>query len=196
MKNLIFRISGRFIIWILGWKVEQSLKAEFQRCVVVAAPHTSNLDFILARATFEVMNIPVRFTIKEEWTRGFFGKLLVALGAIGIDRRPKSVQDQPISYVDAMANLFLENENLAVLITPEGTRSRSEHWRTGFYYVAKKAGVPIVLGFLDYKNKVSGIGKVIWPSEDMEADMRIIMDFYRNIHARFPEKFSVDVRYI
>ena len=71
-----------------------------------------------------------------------------------------------------------------------------ETWKTGFYYVAKEAKVPIAFGYLDYKTKTAGIGKVIWPGEDMEADMREIMEFYQNIHPKFPELFSVDIRYL
>jgi 1-acyl-sn-glycerol-3-phosphate acyltransferase len=94
-----------------------------------------------------------------------------------------------------MVNLFKENDELAVLVTPEGTRSRQETWKTGFYHVAKKAGVPIAFGFLDYKEKVAGIGKVIWPGDDMESDMKSIMAFYQTLHPKFPENFSIDTRY-
>lgn len=183
------------IIWVSGWKVDQSLKEDYRRCVVVAAPHTSNLDFVLARAAFEIMNVPVRFTIKQEWINSPLGWLFKALGAIGIDRRPKDKQSKPVSYVDAMARLFSENRELAVLITPEGTRSRQTVWKTGFYHVAKTAGVPIALGYLDYKNKVAGIGLVLWPGNDLDSDMKTIMAFYQKKHAKFPEKFAVDERY-
>jgi len=195
MKALIFRALGKFIIWLFGWKVDQHLKSDFRRCVVVAAPHTSNWDFVIARAAFEVMEIPVRFTIKKEWTTGPIGWLLIALGAIGIDRKQKDSQLQPISYVEAMVNLFHNNEELAVLVTPEGSRKRVEHWKTGFYHIAKQANVPIAFGYMDYKTKVAGIGKVIWPSEDMEADMKEVMRFYKGIHPKFPELFSIDTRY-
>ncbi len=196
MKKWFFRILGKAIIRLSGWKVDQHLKQGFRRCVVVAAPHTSNWDFVLARAAFEVMEIPVRFTIKQEWTTGILGWLLVALGAIGIDRRPKDKQSQPISYVDAMAHLFEENNELAVLITPEGSRSKQDHWKTGFYHVAKLANVPIALGYLDYKKKEAGIGKVMWPGNSMESDMKEIMAFYRDKTPCFPQKFSLDVRYL
>jgi 1-acyl-sn-glycerol-3-phosphate acyltransferase len=195
MQKIFFRWLGRMIIWISGWKVDQSLKQDYSRCVVVAAPHTSNLDFVLARAAFEVMRVPVRFTIKMEWTTGILGWFLKSLGAIGIDRRPKDKQSQPISYVDAMAGLFSKNRDLAVMITPEGTRSKQTNWKTGFYHVAKIAKVPIALGYLDYKTKVAGIGLILWPGEDMNADMKTIMAFYQNKHPKFPEKFAIDNRY-
>jgi len=196
MKRWFFRILGKCIIRIFGWNVDQKLKEDFRRCVVVAAPHTSNFDFVIARAVFEEMKIPVRFTIKQEWTKGILGWLLIELGAIGIDRRPKDKQSQPVSYVDAMANLFETNKELAVLITPEGSRSRQVNWKTGFYYVAKLAGVPIGLGYLDYKSKTAGIGMVIWPGDDMAADMKKIMAFYQDKYPKYPAKFSLDERYI
>lgn len=196
MKKFIFRCCGKAIIWLFGWKVDQSLKANFRRCVMVAAPHTSNWDFVFARATFEVMEVPVRFTIKKEWTKGILGWLVKSLGAVAIDRNPKSERSEPISYVDAMADLFNQYQELAILVTPEGTRSRQDTWKTGFYHVAKKAGVPIAFGYLDYKNKIAGIGKVIWPGENMEADMKSVMAFYKDIHPKFPEKFALDHRYL
>jgi hypothetical protein len=94
-----------------------------------------------------------------------------------------------------MANLFREHEKLAVLVTPEGSRSLRTEWKTGFYHVARLASVPMVLGYLDYQKKEAGIGKIIYPGEDMEKDMKEIMEFYKGINARFPEKFSTDLRY-
>jgi 1-acyl-sn-glycerol-3-phosphate acyltransferase len=80
-----------------------------------------------------------------------------------------------------------------VLVTPEGTRSLSTKWKSGFYYVALNAGVPITLGYLDYANKVAGVGKAVYPTGDYNKDMREIMDFYKDIKGRYPEKFSVDL---
>jgi 1-acyl-sn-glycerol-3-phosphate acyltransferase len=190
-----FRLLGKTIIWLSGWKVDQRLKADFSRCVMVAAPHTSNWDFVLARAAFEVMEIPVRFTIKKEWVDGPLGFLIKALGAIGIDRKPKKAGEPRLSYVEAMTHLFEEQERLVVLVTPEGTRSKASEWKTGFYHVAKAAGVPIALGYLDYGKKVAGIGKVLELSDSMEKDMHEIMAFYSRIEARFPENYSPDLRF-
>jgi 1-acyl-sn-glycerol-3-phosphate acyltransferase len=186
---------GKTVIRLAGWKVVPHEFSPYPRCVMVAAPHTSNWDFVLARAAFEVLNIPVRFTIKQEWTRGIAGGVLRRLGAIAIDRRPKSEQQKPISYVDAMVRLFETHPRLVILITPEGTRSVQTEWKTGFYFVARNAGVPIALGYLDYGKKEAGVGLVFYPGDDMEADMRKIMDFYAGVRARYPEKFSPDLRY-
>lgn len=120
-----------------------------------------------------------------------FGLLMRPLGGIGIDRRPRTAGAGRKSFVEAMIDLFQQNEELIILITPEGTRSRQEKWKTGFYHVALGAGVPICLGYVDYKNRKAGIGKVIHPT-DFATDMRTIMDFYRNIHPRYPENFALD----
>ena len=93
------------------------------------------------------------------------------------------------------SSLFKQNEKLAVMVTPEGTRSLRTKWKTGFYHVAVGAQVPIALGYLDFKNKEAGVGKIILPSGDMQKDMKQIMDFYKNIKGKHPENFSVDLDY-
>jgi len=80
-------------------------------------------------------------------------------------------------------------------VTPEGTRKRVEEWKTGFYYAAKGAGVPIVLGYLDYTTRKGGAGKIIYPSDDMDADMREIMDFYKDFKGKYPELCAMDRRW-
>lgn len=183
---------SRFIFWLFGWKIDRSLQADYRRCVMIAAPHTSNWDFIFARAAFFLLDIPVRFTVKQEWVRFPFNYVFNPLGAIAIDRRPKKAGDPRPSMVESMIRLFDNNRSLVVLVTPEGTRSYRDKWKTGFYHVALGAGVPIGLGYLDFKNKVAGVGKMIYPTGDMEKDMREIMAFYKHIPPKHPEKFSVD----
>lgn len=92
--------------------------------------------------------------------------------------------------------IYLEHEVLSVAVTPEGTRALRTEWKTGFWHTAKLAGVPICLGYLDYKKKEAGVGKTIWPSDDLEKDMREIMAFYKTITPCHPELFSLDKRYI
>lgn len=179
----IFRLSG--------WTVDTNLPPEIKKSIIIAAPHTSNWDFWYAMASFTIYRLRIRFTVKREWMRFPFGLLMRPLGGIGIDRRPRTAGAGRKSFVEAMIDLFQQNEELIILITPEGTRSRQEKWKTGFYHVALGAGVPICLGYVDYKNRKAGIGKVIHPT-DFATDMRTIMDFYRNIHPRYPENFALD----
>lgn len=190
------RWIGRFWLWLIGWHIHPEKPAGYDRSVMLAVPHTSNMDLLIARAAFSVMRVPVRFTIKKEWLKPPFGWVLKPLGAIGIDRTPKAPGAKRLSMVEVMTQLFEENSGpFVILITPEGTRSRVTKWKSGFYYIAKNARVPIALGYLDYAKKEAGIGKVIWPSEDQAEDMAQIMDFYRNITPRYPAKFAIDERF-
>jgi 1-acyl-sn-glycerol-3-phosphate acyltransferase len=184
------KLAILFFKW-KGWKVDTNLPANLKRCVLIAAPHTSNWDFVYTIAAFGIYGLPIRFTIKKEWMRFPFSIITKPLGGIGIDRSNAAKAGERISYTVAMANLFNSNGELIIVITPEGTRSRRETWKTGFYHIAKEANVPICLGYCDYKNKIAGIGLTIFPS-DYETDMKTIMKFYNGIHPKFPENFSLD----
>lgn len=188
----------RLIYWIyrlMGWKLTGSIPAECQRCVMIAAPHTSNWDIIFALGAFYEMKIPVKFTIKKEWFSFPFKTLMKALGGIPIDRSPKKPGDPRPSMVEAMANIFAQNDKIAVMVTPEGTRKRNENWKTGFWYTAKLAGVPICLGYLNYAKKEAGVGKVIYPN-NLEEDMAAIMAFYKDIPPKYQENFAIDPKYV
>lgn len=186
---------NQYIFKKMGWQVDAQVPAELKRCVVIAAPHTSNWDLYYTVTAFSFFGMKFRFTIKKEWMRFPFSIITKPLGGIAIDRSTKASNGERISYVDAMAKLFEENQELIVVITPEGTRSKREQWKTGFYHVAVQAKVPICLGYVDYKTKKAGIGKTIYPSH-FETDMKTIMEFYQHITGKFPANFSVDTRYI
>ncbi|UOO91648.1 1-acyl-sn-glycerol-3-phosphate acyltransferase [Vitreoscilla stercoraria] len=179
----------------LGWSIDNQFPSDIQQCVMLAAPHTSNWDALYARLTLKAMGVNVRITIKDSYMKFPMGPFIRALGGIGIDRRPKQAGEERPSMVQVMINLFQEHPKLCMLVTPEATRARQENWKTGFYYVAIGAGVPIALAYMDYEKKIAGVGKIIYPSGDFEADMREIMAFYQNIHPKYPECFSIDQRY-
>uniref|UniRef100_UPI0040486680 1-acyl-sn-glycerol-3-phosphate acyltransferase n=2 Tax=Roseivirga sp. TaxID=1964215 RepID=UPI0040486680 len=181
------KLLSRFLFWITGWKLEGEFPKGVKKVVITAAPHTSNWDFFYARLAFYLLEVPLNYTIKKEMMVGPLGWMLKSMGAIPIDRSPKKDGDARKSMVDAMADLFNERESLAVMVTPEGTRTYVPEWKTGFYYVALKAGVPIVLGFLDYKNKIAGIGPAIHPSGDVEKDIETMKAFYRTKTGKYPE---------
>ncbi len=193
---MILKLIFRFFFWMNGWTVDTNTPDGTDRCVMIASPHTSNWDLPYMVRAFEILGIPLRFTIKNDWTKGPFGGMIEGVGGIGIDRSPKKPGEERLSMVEAMANLFTNNNNIAVVVTPEGTRGLRTEWKTGFYHVAVKAGVPIALGYLDYSKKEAGVGMIIHPSGDMEADLRKIMAFYNTKTAKHPEKFSVDQRYL
>ncbi|PWJ40904.1 1-acyl-sn-glycerol-3-phosphate acyltransferase [Sediminitomix flava] len=193
MVRLIFRL----LFWLKGWKVNVPFtKEEMRKSVMVAAPHTSNWDIVFAVEAFRQMGVKLRFAIKREWMFFPLNLAIGPMGGIGIDRRPMNKRDKKLSMVDAMVRLFDQYDELAMMIPPEGTRSLAKRWRSGFYQVALQANVPIILGYLDYKNKEAGATKMIMPSGDFEKDMREIMEYYKGIEGKFPENFALDKRYI
>ncbi|SHJ24879.1 1-acyl-sn-glycerol-3-phosphate acyltransferases [Hymenobacter daecheongensis DSM 21074] len=174
---------SRCWFWLTGWKLASVLPPGTKKAIMIAAPHTSNWDLIYARGAFFLMNVPVRFTVKKEWVDNkFVGWLVRSLGALPVDRSRNN------SLVDGMVQLFNDNEEMIILITPEGTRSYQPKWRKGFYFAAMGAKVPILLGFLDYKNKEAGVGPAFWPTGNYEADLEQIQAFYRTKTGKFPEK--------
>ncbi|WP_114783408.1 1-acyl-sn-glycerol-3-phosphate acyltransferase [Botryobacter ruber] len=177
------KLLSKVIFKVAGWKLVGNLTPELRRCVMIAAPHTSNWDFIYARAAFYLMDAPIRFTIKKEFMGFPFGGLLKSMGALPVDRSKNT------RMVDAMIRIFKETPgDMCVMVTPEGTRKYQPRWRMGFYHVALGAGVPIVLGYLDYERKEAGIGPAIYPSGNVEEDMEKILAFYRTKKGKYPEK--------
>jgi 1-acyl-sn-glycerol-3-phosphate acyltransferase len=191
MLKWLFRLLFKWA----GFTLDRNLGEYGKQAVLIAAPHTSNWDFIYTLACFDMLGIPMRFTIKKEWLKWPFKGIMLRLGAVGIDRSPKAPGQPRPSMVEIMTGLFREHEELILVVTPEGTRKLRTKWKTGFYHIAKNAGVPIMLSYLDYKQKKAGVGKIMYPSGDMEADMREIMAFYRDKTGKNPELFSVDQDY-
>jgi len=177
------KFLSRLLFKVTGWTLKGELTPENRRCVMIAAPHTSNWDFVYARAAFYLMDAPIRFTIKKEFMRFPFGGLLRRMGALPVDRSKNT------KMVDAMVKIIKHTPgDMCVMVTPEGTRKYQPRWRRGFYHVALGAGVPIVLGYLDYRNKEAGIGPTLIPSGDIEADIEEIKSFYRTKTGKYPEQ--------
>ncbi|MEN8427828.1 1-acyl-sn-glycerol-3-phosphate acyltransferase [Acinetobacter schindleri] len=180
---------------LMGWETDNHWPENLSQCVMIAAPYTSNWDELYARLALKALGVNVRLTIKDSYMKFPLGPFMRAMGGIGIDRRPKQAGESRPSMVQVMTDLFKQHPELVMLVTPEGTRARQEQWKTGFYYVAVNAGVPIALAYMDYEQKKAGVGKIIHPTGNFEKDMAEIMDFYVGIQAKFPEEFSVDQRY-
>lgn len=181
------------LLKISGWKYVNTVPENLRSFIFLGAPHTSNHDFVPAMGVAYSLKRNAKFVIKSEWLKFPLGFFLKSAGAIGIDR--EKLKSGKASNTDLMANLFTEYPELVLMISPEGTRSPNENWKTGFYYIAQKAKVPIVLGFADYENKTAGTGLIIYP-EDFETDMKKIMDFFRDIKGKRPENFKLDSRYL
>jgi len=149
------------------------------------APHTSNWDFLLGYFGYMSLGIDSKYLVKKE---AFFfpvGNFLKAVGAMPVDRKAST------NIVIQVGEMFKNSDSLYITITPEGTRSLNRNWKRGYYHIAVNAGVPIALGFLDYKKKVGGIREMMTPTGDYDADFKQIETFYKGINPRFPEKFSL-----
>ena len=174
---------AKFVFGVAGWKLGEIHNKDIKKSMMIAAPHTSNWDLIMARAAFYLMDVDVRFTVKKEWTTHWLlGGVVRAVGALPVDRSRNN------SLVDGMVKLFDEYEELVILITPEGTRAYQPRWRKGYYFAALQANVPIRLGYLDYRAKEAGIGPAVYPTGDYEADEAKIKAYYRTKTGRFPEQ--------
>lgn len=190
------KLIAKFILWIVGWKINPNLPKEAERSVMIAAPHTTNWDGIMVGVAFKVLGIPVKVAIKDFWTKFPMSLIVKPFGGLGINRGPKDPNKPRKSQVDQMADFFNQYEKMALVIAPEGTRALRKQWKMGFYHVAKKANVPITFGYLDYAKKEAGVAGPLYPTDDMEADMKKIMAFYKNITGKYPDYFSLDERYI
>lgn len=181
------KILARFVFWITGWKIAGGWPEGVKKAVLIAIPHTSNWDLLYARAAFYLMDIPVKFTIKKEVMVGPLGWFIKALGGIAIDRK-RLPGKRKQTYTEAMIQMLNENEELVVMVTPEGTRSYAPRWKSGFYHIAMGAGVPVVIGFLDYKKKLAGIGPVIQPDGRMDEQIEEMKAFGRSVTGKHPEQ--------
>ena len=171
-----------FTFHSLGWKTKGEIPSEVKKYIIVAAPHTSNWDFFYGMLFFLMKGIPLRFFIKKEWYIFPFNYLFKSLGGIPVNRGKNQ------NLTDQIADVFNHYDELALLIPVEGTRSYNPNWKKGFYYISQKANVPIILGYIDYENKIGGIGPVFQTTNDVEKDIESMKSFYKGIKGKFPEK--------
>lgn len=170
----------RFLLKLFGWKVVNKLP-KIDKYMLIAAPHTSNWDFVVGIMSRFVAKTKISFLGKSSLFKPPFGWLFKSLGGIPVYRKKK------LNMVEQMVQAFNERKQLIIAMAPEGTRSYIEHWKSGFYHIAHKAKVPIVLGGLDFKNKAIILGgKCFNPSGDIKRDMEIIRKFYEKIQGKIP----------
>lgn len=156
---------------LAGWELETAVP-DVARCVVLAAPHTSNWDGVLLLAIAPLIDHPLAWMIKDEWLRGPLGMVLRRLGAVGIDRSKHT------NVVQAMIDELDRRDDLWVVIPPEGTRRRADTWKSGFYHIARGAEVPVVPAYLDYRRRRAGFGAPIELTGAVRADMDRVRGFY------------------
>jgi len=177
----VMRWLALMIFRFTGWK-SAGKRPHIPSYVIIAAPHTSNWDFLYTVCLAFILEIKPSIMMKAAWFRWPMGPFLRWLGAIPVDRS-KSTR-----VVDRSVQAFREDPRMVLVVPPAGTRRKVMYWKSGFYHIAMGANVPIVLGYLDYRRKVGGIGPVVKATGNMERDMRIIRDFYADITGRYPER--------
>ena len=160
-----------------GWKAAGE-KPLIPKYVIIAAPHTSNWDFVYTICLAFILNIKPRVMMKSDWFHWPMGSFLRWLGAFPVDRSGSH------KVVAQSINAFDKHEEMALVVPPSGTRKKVMYWKTGFYYIARGAGVPVVLGYLDYRRKVGGIGPTVYLTGRMEEDMKAVQDFYAPMKGR------------
>ncbi len=175
---------GKVMLKLPGWKLKGTFP-DLPRLVVIVAPHTSNWDFYFGLAAKFILGIKAHWLGKHTLFRWPIRRLLIGLGGIPIDRNKQS------GVVDHLVTLFQQRKTMILGLAPEGTRRLTSRWKTGFYYTALKANVPILMGYIDYLKKEVGIGPLIHPSGDMQKDFEIIREFYRNVVPKNPDQFAL-----
>ena len=171
--NTLLRGFSIAFLRLTGWKIEGSLPPDGQKCVLIAAPHTSNWDLPYTLMVAFALRLRIYWMGKEQIFKPPFRGLMMWLGGIPVQR--ESANNLVAASVQAIQ---AADGPLQLVVPPEGTRSKVRYWKTGFYYIATGAGVPIVLAYMDYERKLSGLGPVFHPSGDLQADMARIQAFY------------------
>ncbi|MDR1782734.1 MAG: 1-acyl-sn-glycerol-3-phosphate acyltransferase [Dysgonamonadaceae bacterium] len=173
-----------FIMKCFGWKY--SLKVPIpDKCVLCVAPHTSNWDFVVGMIFYKSIGGNPHILMKKEWFFFPINLLLKYLGGIPVDRKRKTrISEQMVEWFNADARLQLA-------IAPEGTRKKNSQWKTGFYYIALEAKVPITLAYIDYAEKEIGVMDNFIPTGDAKRDIELIKQYYAGIAAKHPKRFEL-----
>lgn len=183
-KSWIKRIWIR-VVKLFGWKLILPKDcSKLERCVFVVAPHTSAFDFIIGATYLWSCCSNGKVFIKKEFFIWPLGPLLRSLGCISVDRG-----NRKNDLVGTAVRKFAEGGPLSIAITPEGSRKAVIQWKRGFWMIASKAHVPIVLTYIDFKKKEIGIFDIIEPTENYEADLNLIRSYYHKDIAKYPENF-------
>lgn len=177
--------AGR-VLRLFGWKVSVTVP-DVAKCIICVAPHTSNWDFIVGKLAYLSVGRDAGFLMKSGWFFWPLGCFFRAIGGIPVERRRKGV-----SLTQSIVEKFKSAERLQLAITPEGTRSLQHNWHTGFLHIAHEAGVPVMLGVIDFHKKEVRVDDEFIPSGDIEKDLRAVKEFYRGAQGRYPHKFTVD----
>jgi len=177
----MLKAFAQFILKLTGWTLKVKT-AEEKKFVLIGAPHTSNWDLPLALLVFWTVDLKIYWVAKIQIFKGPLRRLFSALGGIPVDRSRSQ------GFIEQISERFEKADNMVLTISPEGTRKKIEHWKSGFYYIAVSANVPIYFGYIDYAKRTLGFEEGFHPSGDIESDMKVINDYYKNIQGKYPNK--------
>lgn len=182
--NAFSRWLGRTVLALMGWRLEGEIP-NLPKMVMIGAPHTTNMDGVIAIATLSALGLRASTMIKDTAFAGPLGIILRFFGAIPVNRRsPKGIVEQSIDQ-------FNSHPQFILLIAPEGTRHAAENWKRGFHLVASGAQAPVLAAAINYSAKIVTFGPPQTTTGDYEADLRSLLAFYaRHAVARYPEKMS------
>lgn len=179
MKQRLYK----FIFFrILGWKLIGTIDTSVKKCVVPVIPHTANVDFLIALLVRGIMNVEINFVGKKELFVFPLGLYFKSVGGAPLDRTGGK------NNVDASAEVFSKHDVFRLSISPEGTRKKVTELRTGFYYIALKANVPIIPVAFDYGKKEVKVGNPFWVTGNYEEDMKVFLIFFKDVKGKFPER--------
>ncbi len=177
------RFIGRTWMKLFGWKTAGDT-SHIAKGVFIAAPHTSNWDLPFTLGTAWSMGLEITWVGKHTLFKFPFGPFFRWLGGMPVDRTKRT------SFVSRTADLLRESEAMYLIIAPSGTRSRAETWKSGFYAIAREAGVPILPGYVDYARKEGGIGPALDVTGDVRKDMDAVRAFYADVTPKYPESWA------
>ncbi len=173
----------KLIFKIAGWKAVGQAPP-LKKYIVVGAPHTSNWDFVFGLCAWKLYGMKPRYLIKREFYVFPLNLLFKATGGLAVDRSKNN------SLTDSIVEMFAKREEFVVIFPPEGTRKLVQRWKTGFYYVALRSKLPIVLGAMDYKLKQTHLSEAFYPTGDIEKDFEFFREFFRNVTPCNPAGFN------
>lgn len=179
--STIFRLISNLTMFLAGWRVEGKLP-DLPKYLIIGAPHTSNWDFLLFLGVIFRLKADVRYMGKAELFRSPFGWFFYWCGGIPVDRSKST------GLVEQMVEAYNKSEKFILTIAPEGTRHGVKEWKRGFYHIAKGAGVPLVMAKVDGKKKTMQVGEIFHLTEDIEADMKAILDIFKGLSGVNPRK--------
>ena len=184
--NNILRALSVGYLKLAGWKIQGTLPSGAEKSVLIAAPHTSNWDLPYTLMVAFSLRLTVYWMGKEQIFRFPFRGLMMWLGGIPVQReKSNNLVAASVEAIKAASG------PLQLVVPPEGTRSKTRYWKTGFYHIAVGAKVPIVMAYMDYEKKISGLGPVFEPTGNIEADMAQIKAFYANFKGKNASQFEL-----